>query len=265
MPLVRLVSWNTEAARMRARLLRRPGLKIDATPLQPSGMVGHLRDLSPTVVVIDLDRLPSHGLAVGIVIRDSKSVRSIPIVFAGGAPEKIARVRGELPDAAFTPWENAAAAVAEAVRAGPTVNPVRPKPHMERYAGSSLARKLGLKPQTEVALLGAPDGFEEMLRELADGTGFTRSLGVRTALVLWFVRSRREVESETAYLTACLPEGCGLWIVYPKQSGRYKVDFKEGDVRAAGLKVGMVDFKICAVDQDWTGLRFAWKKSGSGR
>ncbi|MGP8247302.1 MAG: DUF3052 domain-containing protein, partial [Bryobacteraceae bacterium] len=79
-------------------------------------------------------------------------------------------------------------------------------------------------------------------------------------LALWFVRSRRELESETGYLSARLPEGCALWIVHPKRSGRYKVDFNQNDVRAAGLANGLVDFKVCSVDADWSGLKFARKK-----
>jgi hypothetical protein len=57
-----------------------------------------------------------------------------------------------------------------------------------------------------------------------------------------------------------LPQGASLWIVYPKRSGRYPVDFTLTDVRAAALSVGLVDYKICAVDDDWTGLKFARRK-----
>ena len=81
-----------------------------------------------------------------------------------------------------------------------------------------------------------------------------------TGLVLWFVRSRRELDRETEYLSVRLPEGTSVWIIHPKQASRYKVDFNQNDVRAAGLAAGLVDYKVCAVDKDWSGLKFARKK-----
>jgi len=79
-------------------------------------------------------------------------------------------------------------------------------------------------------------------------------------MALWFVRSRQELKSETEYLAARLPEGASLWIIYPKQTGRYKVDFNQKDVLSAGRAAGLVDYKVCAVDNDWSGLKFARKK-----
>src|SRR5437870_10688499 len=82
----------------------------------------------------------------------------------------------------------------------------------------------------------------------------------RTKLALWFVRSRQELEMETELLSARLPEGASIWIIHPKKTGRYRVDFNQNDVRAAGLAAGLVDYKVCAVDEDWSGLKFARKK-----
>jgi hypothetical protein len=69
------------------------------------------------------------------------------------------------------------------------------------------------------------------------------------------------LEGEMAYMSARLPEGCSVWIIHPKQTSRFKVDFNQNDVRAAGLEAGLVDYKVCAVDADWSGLKFARKKS----
>lgn len=259
MPLVRLVSWNLAAAETHGASLAAAGFAVEASPFSPSGMVGQLRDLAPAAVVIDLDHRPSHGLAVAIAIRTSVSTRNIPIIFAGGAPEKLVRVRAELPDATFTTWDGVAAAVRRTLRNRP-VAPVRPAGIMERYAGASLARKLGLKPDTEVALLAPPDAFPDLLAELAPETRFVSRIGRGTSLALWFIRSRQELEGEMAYLAARLPEACGLWIVYPKKTGRHPVDFNLKDVRAAANASDLVDFKICAVDADWTGLRFARRR-----
>ena len=92
--------------------------------------------------------------------------------------------------------------------------------------------------------------------------GFTVSkLSPKTGLAIWFVRSPRELPVVAEQLSIRLPQGCSAWIVYPKKAGHIKVDFSENDVRNAGLDAGLVDYKVCAVDADWTGLKFARKKS----
>ena len=90
---VRLVCWNADLARERAAALERAGFEVDSSPLNPAGLIGYFRQHMPPVILIDLDRLPSHGREVGIALRQSKVTRQIPLVYAGGVPEKVARVR----------------------------------------------------------------------------------------------------------------------------------------------------------------------------
>lgn len=259
MSVLRLLCWNEDLARERARVLKDSGFRVDASPLNPSGLIGHFRAAMPAVVVIDLDRLPSHGREVAAALRNSKATRHIPIVFAGGIPEKVERIRHELPDAVFTEWKGVARALKKALKSAPA-EPVQPTPHMQRYAASSLVKKLGLKAAMKVALLAAPESFDETLGDLPENVELQPKITRETGLVLWFVRSRRELDGETEFLSTRLPEGASVWIIHPKQTSRYKVDFKQNDVRAAGLAAGLVDYKVCAVDADWSGLKFARKK-----
>lgn len=257
---IRLVCWNKDLAAERARFLKSAGLAVDASPFNPAGMITRLREDAPALMLIDLDRLPSHGLAVAVMLRTSKSVRHIPIVFAGGVEEKVARVRKELPDAIFTDWAKAAIAVARALKNPPAAF-VQPVPHMQRYTGSPLAKKLDLKAGTKAALIGAEEGFVELLGDLPEGVEFQSRIAGHTKLVLWFVRASHEIAAAFDLASARMPEGCSLWIVYPKKTGRYKVDFNQNDVRLAGLEVGLVDYKICAVDSDWSGMKFARRRA----
>jgi hypothetical protein len=259
MAVVRLVSWNEGLARERARAIEGAGIEVDASPLTP-GSLRQFRENPPAAVLIDLDRLPSHGREVAVSLRNSKSTRYLPLVFAGGLDEKVAKIRRELPDASYTDWKNANRALRHAMKA-PRTEPVLPTPHMQRYAGSSLVKKLGIPGAAETALLGAPDGFEETLGELPEGARLQPKLAAGTRLILWFVRSRRELETAADLLGLRLAEGASAWIIHPKQAGRYKVDFNQNDVRAAGLAAGLVDYKVCAVDADWSGLKFARKKN----
>lgn len=260
MPSIRLVCWNPDLARERASVLRDAGFSVDASPLGISGLIGQFRQSSPAAVLIDLDRLPSHGREVAIVLRNSRSTRHIPIVFAGGLAEKVERVRRELPDASFTDWKRVGTELRKALKRR-LVEPVQPLTHMQRYAASSLVKKLGFKPGSKIALLAAPDDFEEKLGELPEGLEFQPKVTRDTALAIWFVRSRMELYAEVDYLFARLPEHCGVWIVHPKQSGRYRVDFNQRDVMATGHAAGLAACKVCAVDADWSGLMFRRKRS----
>jgi hypothetical protein len=259
MAQIRLVSWNPDAAREHARALKNAGFTVDASAMRTSGLIGQFRDHPPAVILIDLDRLPSHGRAVAVVLRSGKSTRHIPIVFAGGLDEKIKTVREQVLGAIFTDWPGAPAALKNALKK--RVVPVPGKSYMQHYAGSSLVKKLGFKPNMRTALLGAPEGFEDQLGDLPEGVEFETKVCPQTKMAIWFVRSLRELATETEYLSARLPWGASLWIVYPKQTSRLKVDFTQNDVRGVGLAAGLVDYKICAVDSDWTGLKFARKKS----
>ncbi len=155
-------------------------------------MITRLKQNLPELVLIDLDKLPSYGRAIATMVRASKSVRHLPIVFAGGAPDKIERTRLELPDAIYTDWKKAAAAVAKALKAAPVVF-VAPIPHMKRYEGSALAKKLDLKSGVRAALIGPEDGFVELLGEMEEGVELQTRISAQTKLVLWFVRASDEI------------------------------------------------------------------------
>lgn len=260
MALIRLVSWNQDSAREHARGLKKAGFTVDASALRTSGLIGQFRDKRPAIVLIDLDHLPANGRAVAVVLRSGKSTRHIPILFAGGLDEKIQRAREQVPDAVFTDWPGVTRAIKAVLKKRPAI-PVPTKPYMQQFAGSSLVKKLDFKPNMRAALLGAPDGFEEQLVELPEGVEIETNLSERTRMAIWFVRSLRELETGADYLGMRLPEGASLWIVYPKRTSRFKVDFVQQDVRATGLAAGWVGYKICAVDADWTGVKFARKKS----
>src|SRR5271165_6074298 len=118
MPVLRIVCWNAELARSRAELLETPGFEVDASPLNPPGMA-EFRKSPPAVVIIDLDRMPSHGREVAVSLRNGRATRQIPIVFAGGPEEKVDKIRRELPDAGYTAWTKVRAAVKQALRHAP--------------------------------------------------------------------------------------------------------------------------------------------------
>jgi len=133
------------------------------------------------------------------------------------------------------------------------------------YSDTPLAKKLGLVSNSterrEAALLGAPpEDFVPWLGELPANVSFRKSLTAKTSLALYFVRNTRHLDACLKMLSAKLPKGASAWIIRPKT--HLKPDFGESDVRNGGLAVGLVDYKICSVSDEWSGMKFAWRKSG---
>jgi hypothetical protein len=209
--------------------------------------------------VIDLDRLPSQGREMAIMLRGSKNTRHIPIVFAGGQPEKVARIRAELPDAVYTSWNSVAGAIALAITVPPQ-NPVRLTPHMERWSDSNLVRKLGIAPMMQISILGAPDGFHEILGDLPEDVATSTRLSKQAKLVLYFVRTSDALDNALEHLAGQLAQTSSVWIIHPKQRKDAKTDFNQNDVRDRALPLGLVDYKVCSVSEEWSGLKFAWRK-----
>ena len=126
------------------------------------------------------------------------------------------------------------------------------------YSGTPLARKLGIKEGHRVATLGAPDGFPALLDPLPSAVRLEADPtddGPFDVIVA-FVPVAGDLETRFGRGHELLDPWGGLWIAWPKQSSPLATEFRESDVRAHGLGTGLVDNKICAVDQDWSGLRF---------
>ena len=131
---------------------------------------------------------------------------------------------------------------------------------MAGYSGTPLARKLGITEGSRVALLGAPGGFDEELAPLPGGVTVLRRLAPDLDVAVLFVTERRELERRfPAVAKAVFPAG-GFWVAWPKRSSKIPTDLTEGVLREVGLPQGLVDNKVCAVTDVWSGLRLVWRK-----
>jgi CheY-like chemotaxis protein len=257
MARVRLIVWNEEEAKARASELRALGHRVEAA-LPPDGtFMKALRRAPPDAMVIDLARQPSRGRDVAMAVRASKATRAVPLVFVGGEPGKVARYREQLPGAAFTAWRGLGAALKRALTA-PPAHVSAPAHALAGYSGTPLPKKLGIKEGATVVLVGAPPGFEETLGALPAGARLVRAARAGGDLTLWFLTRRAELDRRIVPMAAEM--GAGLWICWPKMASGVKTDLREPIVREVGLAHGIVDYKVCAVDPTWSGLKFARRK-----
>lgn len=280
------VHWNPSEAETKAAALRAEGYEVTTHSSQSGEAMRAYRDDPPDGFVIDLSRSPSTGQAVAIALRQGKATRRAALVFVDGAEDKVARVRGMLPDAAYTTTENLLPALREAL-AHPLDNPVVPGT-MDGYSGMPLVKKLGIRDGSRVALCNAPEGFTALLGDLPTGAqllninlsttpaaagepgasvaagpgSFAAGAPITEApdVLLLFLRSQRELEAQFLQAAQQLARGGKLWVIWPKKTSAIAADLSETQVRAHGLAHGWVDFKIAAIDATWSGLCFALRK-----
>ncbi len=127
------------------------------------------------------------------------------------------------------------------------------------YSGTPLVRKLGIKPAAVVGLIGAPPGFDQTLGALPSGVKVRRSLRGPLDVVVAFFVDRAAYERRLPSLRGALTFDGGLWIAWPKRASGVATDLNENLVREAGLAAGLVDNKVCAIDEVWSGLRLVYR------
>lgn len=257
MSRILLVHWNREEAGERVRILEELGHRAQVLWDSEKRSLNEIRQAPPELFLIDLARLPSQGREIAGYFRRLKSTREIPILFVGGDGERTERARQLLPDAGFTAWTDIKTALRR-VRARSPAKPVVPST-MAGYSGTPLPKKLGIRENYSVALVNEPAGFRRKLHPLPAGAAISsRAAGANVAVL--FATSRSGLVREFRPIAKSLPEKTALWIAWPKRASTLETDLTENLVRELGLRAGWVDYKVCAMDEIWSGLCFARRK-----
>jgi len=126
---------------------------------------------------------------------------------------------------------------------------------MAGYSKRSLADKLGIKPGFRVSILKAPAGYSKILGPLSAGVQVLAGPKLPMDFIHLFTKSRLEYEKKIIPLKKTLAQNGMLWISWPKAASKVPTDMNEHVVRDFALKNGMVDVKVCAVDETWSGLK----------
>jgi hypothetical protein len=123
---------------------------------------------------------------------------------------------------------------------------------MAGYSGIPLVRKLGIKPGHRLLLLGAPESFA---LDLPDGVRVSRRAAGLAHVILSFHLRRGELTKRMPALRECMAPAAGLWIAWPKRASKVATDLSEDVVRELAYANTLVDNKVCAIDETWSGLR----------
>jgi hypothetical protein len=137
---------------------------------------------------------------------------------------------------------------------------------MAGYSSTPLAKKLGIKEGSRIGLVNAPKGFEDYLGELPDNAEFVSRLTNSLDIILLFVLTASALARDFSRLRKKLKSNGMIWIAWPKKSSGVTTDLAFENVQRIGLDAGLVDVKICAIDDTWSGLKFVYRlKDRPGR
>jgi hypothetical protein len=260
MPRVRIVHWKAPQAGPLIEACPACGFEVEYDDIKFAELAKIIRAKPPDALAIDLTCLPSHGREAATYLRRTKYARRIPLIFVDGAPEKVEAVRRQLPDAKFTTRKRLGASIRMACAKGVPADPVVPPGAMGRYGSRTMAQKLGIREGSTLAVIDAPRDYAAALGALPEGVEIAEDPASAQELkqvTLWFVRDPREYEAGLRGMRA-IAGRTKLWVVWRKG---VKGGLTDRKVREAAIEAGLVDYKICAVNEQWSAMAFAGRKS----
>jgi CheY-like chemotaxis protein len=254
---VRIIHWRPAEAATLIDSVRAAGFQPEYDGEMNGPAVSRaIRAHLPDAVLIDLSRLPSHGREIGIWLRGIKATRHIPLVFVNGEGEKLERVRKDLPDAAYATPADLKDVLRISCR-GVAHDPLVPPQMMERYKEKPAAQKLGIVAASTVAVINAPRDYTHALGELPEGVELFEDPRTVHPVTLWFVLDLETLLAALPRMRAIVAK-TKLWIFWRKgKEGR----ISQNAIRETAIEGGLVDYKICSLDTQWSGILFARKKS----
>ena len=127
------------------------------------------------------------------------------------------------------------------------------------YSGTPLAKKLGIKSGSKLFPVAAPEHYDELLAPLPEGVKRVRKIDDADVAHI-FVTARARLDKELRAALSKIKQDAAIWVSWPKKSAKVATDITEDTVREVALPLGLVDIKVCAVDETWSGLKLVIRK-----
>jgi len=247
--VIRVLVISREVRDAISRASRLSSMGFDASAYLTTGTRAFrgIRQNPPHAILIDLIRMPSYGRALGVLLRQQKQLGLIPLVFVEGDPEKAALVRTTLPDAVYTSWAKVDTAIRKAVSAPPRapVVPLMPE--------NPVVKKLGIAEDSKVAVLHAPTGFV-----LPGGVPVQRA--DESDVIMSFHRGSITLVGELPTIARLMRKGRKVWVLWPKKAAGTASDLSMPVIREMASNVGLVDYKVCSVDEMWSAMKLGKRR-----
>lgn len=262
MSRVVVVHWKPELASEGLDALRNVGHEVEIYADQGGVGLARFKQQLPDVVLISLERLPSHGRAIGQWFRTTKSTATVPLIFVGGVEEKVALAKTMFSDALFCSWANATAAIKKALQ---TTQCAMPEPIC---AAKNLWRKLEIREGDKILQLGGPTDLRATLGEdLPLDVTMLRRVNPKVKgpsqvdMVLLFASNQVDLHNWFEFAASSTPQKRALWVCRPKLSSGVKTDITQAGVFDYLRNAGWTDVKVCRIDDTWTGHMWRRQKT----
>jgi hypothetical protein len=131
---------------------------------------------------------------------------------------------------------------------------------MAGYSGTPLAKKLGIKPQTTLLVVNPPANYLQLLAPLPAGVAMARRLAPTVDVTHVFTTSRTHLSKVLQSTLRAMRPDAAIWVSWPKRASGVPTDVTEDTIRELALPLGLVDIKVCAVDETWSGLKLVMRK-----
>jgi hypothetical protein len=132
------------------------------------------------------------------------------------------------------------------------------------YSGTPLAKRLGIREGAQVYTVGAPANYPDLLSPLPDGVVFQKKLTAATHVVHLFTKEKSALQSSLRAWRQQMSPEAAIWVSWPKKASKVPTDITEDTIREVCLPLGLVDVKVCAVDEIWSGLKLVVRKDQRG-
>jgi hypothetical protein len=128
------------------------------------------------------------------------------------------------------------------------------------YSKTPLAKKLGIGPGTRICVVGAPEGYEQLLDPLPDGVRIGSRMTKAVDVVHVFTDRRARLKRALTTIRTRMRPNAAIWVSWPKKSAKVPTDVTEDSIRDIALPMGLVDIKVCAIDDVWSGLKLVIRR-----
>jgi predicted metal-dependent hydrolase len=209
-------------------------------------------------ILIDLNFSPAQGRDIGIYLRKNKATRFVPLIFLDGDTEKVEKLRNILPDAFYISRDEIRYQLTTILELK-IEEPIVPESLFEAYKEVPLVKKLAIKRGMRLLLINEPENFRSLL-ENNDELQYLTELTMENDLILWFLSTQDHITTQFHDILPLIGKG-GIWMFWQKKQGKASPYLNEVMVRKLGLSNGLVDYKICSVNPEWTGLKFVTRKT----
>jgi predicted metal-dependent hydrolase len=207
-------------------------------------------------IMISLQYAPSMGRDIGIYLRKYKLTRHVPMIFLNGNEEAVAGVRKLLPDAFYICQDELKNQLPSIIEVR-NETPVIPDTIFEAYKDVPLEKKLGLIKGMRILIVNSPLDFTEKFNEY--NLNFVEEISKNNDMIFWFLSTQEQISDQLHHILPVIGKG-GIWMFWQKKQPKWIPYFNEVMVRKLGMDNGLVDYKICSVDSEWTGLKFSIRK-----